>query len=209
MATSGGSYHHGDLRTALVRTGLEVAREQGPQGVAVRDVARRVGVSHNAGYRHFADRDELLAAIAQSAMERLTAAMHEQVALVDGSAAPVARARERLKAVGRGYVGFALAEPGLFRVAFAGKADGADDHPDGPPTGEGPYGLLSEVLDELVEVGHLDAARRPGSEVTCWSAVHGFAELCLDGPLRLLPEPARTAALEQLLETVDRGLGSS
>ncbi len=61
-------------------------------------------------------------------------------------------------------------------------------------------------IDELVSAGHLAADRRPGSDVACWAAVHGFSELCLDGPLRLMPADLRTAALERLLDTVDRGL---
>lgn len=202
-----GSYHHGDLRRALAETGLELARESGADGVALREVARRVGVSHNAAYRHFADREALLSEIGSLAMDRLTAAMEAELATVT-EADPVVRARERLKCVGRAYVDFALAEPGLFGVAFSMKADDADDTPDGPPFDVGPYGLLNEVLDELVSAGHLAADRRPGSDVACWAAVHGFSELCLDGPLRLMPADLRTAALERLLDTVDRGLGA-
>lgn len=131
-------------------------------------------------------------------MERLTAAMQAEVGQV-ADRDPVRGARERLKATGRAYVAFALAEPGLFGVAFSIKADT-------PPTDVGPYGILNDVLDELVTVGHLAPDRRPGSDVACWAAVHGFSELCLDGPLRLLPADQRAAALERLLVVVDRGL---
>ncbi|GAA1477639.1 TetR/AcrR family transcriptional regulator [Nocardioides aestuarii] len=200
-----GSYHHGDLRRALAETGLELARASGADGVALREVARRVGVSHNAAYRHFADREALLAEIGSLAMERLTAAMEADLATITDDD-PVVRARERLKAVGRAYVAFALAEPGLFGVAFSAKAGHAVDSPAGPPVDVGPYGLLNTVLDELTAVGYLAEDRRPGSDVACWAAVHGFSELCLDGPLRLLPVDLRDAALERLLDTVDRGL---
>ena len=72
--------------------------------------------------------------------------------------------------------------------------------------GHGPYGVLTAVLDELVEAGVLPAERRPGADVTCWAAVHGFAVLCLEGPLRDLPDAERDAQLEGLLDRVARGL---
>lgn len=205
----GPTYHHGNLRAALVETGLAMARETGPDGIALREVARRIGVSHNAAYRHFTDREELLTEISHHAMDRLTAVMQARIAAVPDSEDEAGRARARLSEVGRAYVAFALDEPGLFRVAFARKATDADASAMGPPTHAGPYGLLNDVLDELVEVGYLDPARRPGSDVACWAAVHGFAVLCLDGPLRLLPSEPREAALSRLLDTVERGLGDA
>ncbi len=201
------AYHHGNLRAALVETALTMAREAGPDGVALREVARRVGVSHNAAYRHFADREELLTEISTHAMDRLTEAMQARVDAVPDDLDLTGRARARLSEVGRAYVEFALAEPGLFRVAFASKADDVENSPLGPPTDGGPYGLLNDVLDDLVDVGYLDPERRPGSEVACWAAVHGFAQLCLDGPLRPLPNDLRDAALGRLLDTIERGLG--
>lgn len=210
MPTSA-AYHHGNLRAALVETGLELARETGPDGVVLREVARRVGVSHNAAYRHFADREELLSAISERAMDRLTAAMRARVDAVPATLDDVPRARAQLSELGRAYVEFALAETGLFRVAFSAKgpeAGATGSAPTAaPPLDHGPYGLLNDVLDELVQVGYLDVARRPGSDVACWAAVHGFAQLCLEGPLLLLPDDVRSAALDRLLDTVERGLG--
>ena len=200
------AYHHGNLRAALVETGLTMARESGPDGIALREVARRVGVSHNAAYRHFADRQELLTEIASHAMDRLTTEMHRRIDAVPAQD-DVSRARRRLSEVGRAYVEFALAEPGLFRVAFSSALGGAEEGAPGPREDAGPYGVLNEVLDELVDVGYLDPSRRLGSDVACWAAVHGFAQLSLDGPVGLLPAASRDAALERLLETVERGLG--
>lgn len=196
------AYHHGNLRAALVETGFAMAREAGPDGVALREVARRVGVSHNAAYRHFADRDQLLAEIAVRGMDLLTEAMEDRLALVPEDVDRVARAQARLRECGRAYVAFALDEPGLFRTAFTSHLDGADNEGDG-----GPYAVLNEILDELVEVGYLAAERRPNADVVCWAGVHGFAVLHLDGPLRQAPEAEREASIVRFFDIVERGLG--
>jgi AcrR family transcriptional regulator len=194
------SYHHGNLRAELVRAAVELAREKGEAGVVLREVARRTGVSHNAAYRHFADREQLLAEVAGEAFAGLSAAMARRVVAVTEAGTPQERARARLREIGRAYVEYALAEPGLFAVAFAAPA----------VTGEmvdaDPYTQLGQALDELVDVGVMDPSRRPGAETVCWSAVHGFAVLNLDGPLRELSAAEREAELEGMLATVERGL---
>ena len=117
VSTSGQPYHHGNLRPVLVDTAVELARTTGPDGVVLREVARRAGVSHNAAYRHFSDRAALLSEVSDCAMADLEVAMRtriDAVTLTD----PTARAVERLRETGRAYVAFALREPGLFAVAF-------------------------------------------------------------------------------------------
>ncbi|HSF37917.1 MAG TPA: TetR/AcrR family transcriptional regulator [Nocardioides sp.] len=196
-------YHHGNLREALVEAAVEVVREAGPEGLALRELARRVGVSHAAAYRHFADREALVDAVAERAMDALLAVVHDRLAAVDETE-PVARARRRLVQIGVGYVDFAVAEPGLFRLLFTAYPD----PPEGKdPDGEDPYSMLNAALDELVAVGYLDPRDRPGAEVTCWSAVHGFSVLNVEGPLRGMAAPDRDAALTSLLLGIDRGLG--
>lgn len=192
-------YHHGNLRAELIDTAVDQARAGGADAVVLRDAARRTGVSHNAAYRHFADRDDLLAEVSERGMAELEQRMRDRlVDLPDDDHGELPCAR--LRAVGREYVHFALAEPGLFATAFA-----CARPKDGAP-GQGPYGVLSTVLDELVTTGVLPAERRPGADVTCWAAVHGFAVLCLQGPLRDLPEREREAQLDGLLERLSRGL---
>jgi AcrR family transcriptional regulator len=202
------AYHHGNLRAALVETGLAMARASGPDGVALREVARRVGVSHNAAYRHFADREELLAEIADRGMDLLTEAMEARLAAIPEGLEDVVRAQRRLQEVGRAYVEFALAEPGLFRTAFASQEHGAPAETDGSPAEDaGPYALLNTILDELVDVGYLSPERRPGADVVCWAGVHGFAVLHLDGPLAQAPAGEREAAMSRFFDIVERGLG--
>jgi AcrR family transcriptional regulator len=196
-------YHHGNLREALVGAAVDVVREGGPEALSLRELARRVGVSHAAAYRHFADREALVDAVAERAMHALVACIHERLATVDERDA-VTRARRRLQQIGVGYVDFALAEAGLFRLLFTAYPD----PPEGTdPDGEDPYSLLNVALDELVEVGYLDPGDRVGADVTCWAAVHGFSVLNVEGPLRGMAEADRDAALTGLLLGIDRGLG--
>lgn len=206
-------YHHGNLRTALVDAAVEVASEKGPDGLAVRDLARRVGVSHNAAYRHFSDRDALVEEVAQRGMQGLLAAMHARLDAVTETD-PVERARCRLQELGKGYVDYALAEPGLFRVVFTAypeppSAAPSGSDPDDPGAAPDPYQLLGAALDDLVDVGFLHPDARPDAEMTCWSVVHGFAVLTTEGPLRAVPAPERDAALDRVLATIDRSYGAT
>jgi AcrR family transcriptional regulator len=200
MTRASTTYHHGDLRAALVQTATELARADGPDGVVLREAARRLGVSHNAAYRHFADRTELMSEVASNAFVELASAMRAAQAKEDRKRShrgdPAARARGRLRALGQTYVDFALAEPGLFRLAFHGQLK------EGPGDAE-PFNLLGEALDDLVAADVLTAERRPGAEMLCWSAVHGFAVLVLDGPLRGVPAAERDQALTAMLDEMD------
>jgi len=204
VTPAGSTYHHGDLRAALVQTATELARLDGPDGVVLRETARRVGVSHNAAYRHFADRTALMSAVASNAFAQLAAAMRAAQAKEDRKRSqrgdPAARARARLRALGQTYVDFALAQPGLFRVAFhAGLQEGE-------PEDAEPFSILGKALDDLVAAGVITAEERPGAEMMCWSAVHGFAVLVLDGPLREVPAKDRDQALTAMLDALDHGL---
>lgn len=196
-------YHHGNLRPVLVDTAVELARSTGPDGVVLREVARRAGVSHNAAYRHFEDRGALLAEVADRAMADLENAMRVRADAVSATD-PVERAVKRLGETGRAYVAFAISEPGLFAVAFTAP-EGVAVHRD-PTTLTGPYAFLNSVLDELVAVGALTRERRQGADAACWAMVHGFAALHVDGPLREVPKELRDQMLESVLDVVQRGL---
>lgn len=194
------AYHHGSLRSSLVEEAVRVIAREGLDAFSLREVARRVGVSANAAYRHFEDKDALLAAVAAHALGRLSRRMREAIdAVTTRGAGP--RAIAHLRATGRAYVAFALAEPELFRVAFGRQAaEPATDHrdPDGEPD---PYSVLSRCLDAMVDAGVLPAARRAGAELKAWTVVHGYASLALGGgPLASL-EP-----LEDVLDFVIDGL---
>jgi AcrR family transcriptional regulator len=191
----------GAVRDGLVAAGLELARTGGPDAVVLREAARMVGVVPNAAYRHFADRDELLAAVCTAAMRELATRMATGVSRVRGKHGDPAAARRRLNAIGRAYLEFAHAEPGLFAAAFAVPQQHAYNAPDGG-TGQDPLPLdqLCAVLDELTDAGVLTPQRRPGIEYPIWSTVHGLAVLTGQGPLRDAPDATRHH-LEKLTST--------
>jgi AcrR family transcriptional regulator len=186
------------VRDGLISAGLELARAGGPDAVVLREATQMVGVVPNAAYRHFADRDELLAAVAAAAMRELAARMAAGVARVRGRRGDPAAARRRLRAIGRAYLEFARQEPGLFATAFAVPrqhdygAHGGGTGPYPPPLDQ-----LRAALDELADAGVLDRRRRAGIEYPIWSTVHGLAVLTGQGPLRELPD-ATLRHLEKL-----------
>ncbi|MGS2805814.1 TetR/AcrR family transcriptional regulator [Nocardia sp. MW-W600-9] len=188
------AYHHGDLAAALIEAGLELTRTGGPDALTIREVTRRVGVTPNAAYRHFPDRQALLRAVSAA----IEAAMATGMATDRGLATP----RDSLRAVGLGYVDFALAEPGWFAVAFFGAGDTSPESVLDSPA----YLALADALDMMVHIGDLAPAARPAATWSCWSTVHGFAELALRGPLRHLDRAELWRLAEQAVDTIVAGL---
>ncbi len=182
----------GAVRAGLVAAGLELARAGGPDAVVLREAARMVGVVPNAAYRHFADRDELLAVVAAAAMRELAARMAAGTGRVRGRYGDAAAAGRRLHAIGQAYLEFARQQPGLFATAFAVPQQHAYQTADGG-TGQQrmPLDQLRAALDELADAGVLSPRRRAGIEYPIWSTVHGLAVLTGQGPLRDLPDASR------------------
>jgi len=207
-ASARSTYRHGDLARAMVEAGRGAAQRGGPDAVVLREVTRSVGVAPNAAYRHFQDRNALLRAVADSAMASLATTMEHELQASAEDLPLVERGRASLRAVGRGYLGFAVAEPGLFRTAFSVYDDllSADDRAAAGPAGRTPFQLLGAALDLMVEGGVLPEDRRPGAEFLAWSAVHGLALLLIDGPLRSLGADVRQQTADRLLLMVERGL---
>ena len=162
-------YHHGDLRAALVDAGLALLAERDLEGLSLREMARTVGVSATAVYRHFPDKTSLMAALAREGLERLAAAQHLASDAVGGGPAGFA-------ATGRAYVRFALANPALFRLIFASSALA---HSSGET--EALRFLRANAAANLPE-GAEQASAEVGA-VQAWALVHGLATLMLDGQL--------------------------
>jgi AcrR family transcriptional regulator len=203
------TFRHGDLRRALLHAGIELARDGGPQAVVLREATRRVGVAPNAAYRHFSSHRDLLQAVRAAALSSLALAIEAEIVRVRRrKGSPAEAARATLRAVGTGYLKFALTERGLFRTAFS-TSDPVEGDVDVAKTGKSglnPFQLLGSALDLLVEAGVLPRERRPGAEYLAWSAVHGLAILIIEGPLNGASEKEIRSMSERLLLMVEKGL---
>ncbi|HEY1215572.1 MAG TPA: TetR/AcrR family transcriptional regulator [Bryobacteraceae bacterium] len=202
------TFRHGDLRKALLEAGVALARRGGPQAVVLREATRRAGVAPNAAYRHFSSHRDLLQAVRAAALSYLALAIEAEIASVRRGKSPAEMARAKLRAVGTGYLKFALTEPGLFRTAFSttDPVEGDLDAAKAGASGLNPFQLLGVTLDLLVETGVLPRERRPGAEYLAWSAVHGLAFLILEGPLSVASHEEIRRLSERLLRMVENGL---
>ncbi|HUJ85497.1 MAG TPA: TetR/AcrR family transcriptional regulator [Burkholderiales bacterium] len=158
------SYHHGDLRAELVRVAGRILDQSGAATLTLREAARRAGVSHSAPYRHFADREALLAEVAAQGHEQLGAALREARA---AGGAEVARA----------YLRFALAQPRRYRLMYAGEISPARRA--GLAQRSDP--VLRALADSIPGLGDAQQGRRAAT--AAWALLHGLAELLLGGYL--------------------------
>ncbi|HEX9200828.1 MAG TPA: TetR/AcrR family transcriptional regulator [Paraburkholderia sp.] len=170
-------YHHVNLRQVLLDAAVTLVGEVGPRAFTLREVARRAGVSHNAPYRHFTSKDELLATVAAEGFDRLTVSMRKSMARGQSP-------RERFELCGCGYVDFALRWPQHFAVMF----DLPPESLDCPPTraaGENAFAVLLECIAAAQLSGDLPAGDPMSLAWTAWSLVHGIAKLSISGNLPL------------------------
>jgi len=183
----------------MVAAGLALARAGGPDAVVLREVTRAVGVVPNAAYRHFADREALLAAVSDEALGLLAQRMADGMNQVPAGPHTVQGARLRLRAVGKAYLAFAREEPGLFDTAFVSGHPGISTA--GSPKRAEPFSHLQTALDNLVVAGVVLARRRPAIEYPILAAVHGTAAL-LRGPLATLSDREKQKLETQVLDFI-------
>ncbi|WP_428031206.1 TetR/AcrR family transcriptional regulator [Ancylobacter sp.] len=176
-------YHHGNLREALMKAALELIAEKGTAGATFAEAARRAGVSPAAPYRHFRDRDELLAAVAADGFERFTKAL--EAGWNEGRPTPP----EAFERLGRAYLGFAREHPADY-VAMFESGLRSEAFPALDQAGQRAFGVLREAADALV--ASMPAAVRPPALMVAlhtWALAHGVASLFgrADGARRKLP----------------------
>lgn len=185
IKSGGRRYHHGDLRAALIEAGLAELESKPPEDVSLREIARQVGVSATAVYRHFPDKASLMGAFCKVGGERLNAAFRDAMAdAADGRAAFVA--------MGIAYVRFAIANPSLFRAMMT-------YNPEGAPPWEDRLHMLSEALHGVLPKD-ASADERRVRRLQAWAIVHGLAMLVLDGQI-----PADEALIDRAVQTLTIG----
>jgi AcrR family transcriptional regulator len=188
-ALSKPGYHHGDLRRALIEASLALIAEEGFSALTLREVARRAGVTHAAPYRHFPDKEALLAAVAEEGFRTMAALMRERM---DKESGPL----ERLGACGVAYVLFAVQHPAHFRVMFGPHFSKPRDHEGLAKEGGTAFGLLVQSIVQGQEAGLLLEGEPMPLALMAWSQVHGLASLLVDGQLEQALQKGATA--EQL-----------
>lgn len=180
-------YHHGDLKAALIDAAVELIAERGVRDFSMAELSRRLGVTVAAPYRHFADRDELLAAVAVRALDVFAQALMAQAKETD----PPER---RLAAMASGYVRFAAQQRALFSVVFGLGLDKKSGYPELRRAYEEVEGMLESCAASLCQ-GDPDAAEQLSDAIE--ATAHGYAALLTDQPGT--PDPA----------TVDRAAGQA
>jgi AcrR family transcriptional regulator len=190
------AYHHGDLRRALVDATLAMVEETGPRGFSLREVARRAGVSHAAPYRHFADRDALLAAVAEDGFQKLTQSIRRAM---DAAPDIVSAFRES----GLAYIAFAEAHPAYYKIMFS---DAVPIDPLELGKSEPRFATVQRAARDAFQtlfdgvIGCQAAGWiRPGdpkdAAMVAWTMCHGLSLLVIDGHL---PERAIAVTFEAM-----------
>ncbi|MBI4591031.1 MAG: TetR/AcrR family transcriptional regulator [Candidatus Rokubacteria bacterium] len=194
-------YHHGDLRRALLAAALRLLETEGPRALTLRAVARRAGVSQAAPYRHFADKQALLAAVAEEGFRAMTEAMRR--ATTEHPDNPLGR----LHALGLAYVGFASGHPSHFRVMFGREIADRSAYPSLGAAAQEAFALLLEAIADCQRAGFV----RPGDleelALSAWSIVHGLSALLVDSQLHGLQEKGQEHLAQTVTQILFLGLG--
>jgi AcrR family transcriptional regulator len=197
------TYHHGDLRVALIEAALEIIEEIGPQGLTIRKVAQRAGVSHAAPYRHFAGKDALILAVVERGFELLAEAMDR---------ARAAAGEDRLAqfaAVGDAYVEFGMAYPAYYKVMYSGDLLSVSDNPDLQQASAAAFDRMTDDIRAGQALGIVKQGDPKLLAIAIVSSVHGFLSLANDNRLeRLHGKGANLAELKDfVMQCIFEGVG--
>jgi AcrR family transcriptional regulator len=188
-------YHHGNLREALLEASIQLIGEIGPNAFTLREVARRAGVSHNAPYRHFQDKNALLGAVAAQGYNELTEAMTRAAGQFPDS-------RDRLIHAGLAYIAFALRRPEHFTVMFDAPLS-SQEYPEAALASERSFAVLLNLVQACQDKKPPIPDRQLPFALLAWSMVHGIAKLAITGRL---PYRSRTKVLEFASFVIEQSL---
>ena len=195
------AYHHGDLRRALLAETARTIRKEGVDGVTLRAVGKRLGVSRTALYRHFADKPALLAAVAREGFQALSRDLSQAWTAAGGG-------RDGFRAMGAAYVTFAIANPSHYRVMFGAFKDLCERDAELAADAQASFQVLLDAVVMLQQDGLLRADPPQTLAQYIWAAVHGVAMLAIDGQLGPDPKAAEALAIFAL-ERLSTGIAAS
>jgi AcrR family transcriptional regulator len=170
------TYHHGDLKNALIKAGIEILSKEGTHALSLRNVAKKAGVSHAAPYAHFTDKQALIAAIATEGYKKL----YDQLVLAQTSQTI---SLNRLLAVAHAYIQFAIDEPDHFRITFSGFVEVEQNYLEYVEQSKLCFALLVAVVSDCQSDGVLKPGDTQLTAVSIWACIHGFVQLLLGNQL--------------------------
>jgi AcrR family transcriptional regulator len=193
----------GDLRQRILQASVELIEDEGLAKLSMREVARRAGVTHQAPYHYFADREAILGEIAEQGFRMLTERVERDVIRTEHRSVA-----QRISAMARAYVEFACAQPAHFRIMFRPELVNMERCPGADAQGDVAFSTVTRVVHEAVQAGLPAVPSEAALVAMLWSFAHGLACLVLDGPLAKKQEVAEPgfevnqviAALQAMLE---------
>jgi AcrR family transcriptional regulator len=196
------AYHHGDLERALVETAVHLIKEEGVPALTLRGVGARVGVSRTALYRHFDDKEALLARVAAEGFKRF----HE--ALAAAASRALARRANPLPAMATAYLQFALGNPSHYQTMFSGVVANWQRYPDLVKHGQAAFNVLLDTVRSEQERGRIGAGAPLDFAEIIWALSHGLATLGLAGQIDRTPKQLASLAVAGCV-VLQRGLRRS
>jgi len=176
------SYHHGNLREALLSAAVDSIREQGAENLSLRALARVVGVSQTAPYRHFADKNGLLVELARQTFDELSRVTSERID-------PALNCAENLLRAGEAYLRYAIANPEKYRLIFGSSITQREQYPQLQTAARSAFNVLLQLMAEGAQRGEFLPTEPMLLANNCWSSIHGFALLTIDGVFARKEQP--------------------
>lgn len=168
-------YHHGDLKNALIKAGVEILAKEGVDGLSLRKVAQHAGVSHSAPYAHFPDKQSLIAAISTEGFNQLYAKLEAAISPY------LKNPKKQLLEGAKAYVRFAEENTDTFKIMFSGVLEKEKEYPTFVESSSKTFGLVVMVVQACQNTGILPAASADLLAVTIWGQIHGIVSLALEG----------------------------